>query len=58
MAATDGFEISLPSEEDLDAAEAAWVDGIIRYEVPNGETYWRVLRAPTSLDAMQYAEVC
>jgi hypothetical protein len=58
MTATEGFELSPPSEEDLDAAEAAWRSGVVRHVLGEGETWWRILRARSATQALEFAGVC
>ncbi len=58
MAATEVFELDPPTKNDLDAAERAWRDGTIRYDLPAGEIYWRTLTATSRREALQYATVC
>jgi len=58
MLATDGFELSSPTEEDLDVAEAAWRDGRLLHEVSAGEPWWRVVRAKSPRQALEYAQIC
>ncbi len=58
MAGTEGFELSPPTKEDLDTAEAAWNAGRTRHAVLKGSTWWRALRAPSEADAHAYAETC
>jgi hypothetical protein len=58
MAATEGFELLPPTEEDLAAAEAAWRAGTIRHDLAKGTAFWRVLRAPSADAALEYSKVC
>jgi hypothetical protein len=58
MAARKTLKFTLPTIQDLTAAEAAWRDGRIVHEVAADSQFWRVLKAPTWSDAVEYAKVC
>jgi hypothetical protein len=58
MVATSAIELLPPTEEDLDAAEAAWRHGTIRHDVAEGSIFWRVLRGPSCEKVLEYAAVC
>ena len=58
MAGTDAFEISPPTTQDLDTAEAAWDSGHTRHVAAKGSTWWRALRASSEKEAGEYAETC
>jgi hypothetical protein len=58
MAATKSFRLSAPTAKDLDAAEGAWREQRIVHEVAAGSEFWRVLRAISPSDPIEYAKVC
>ncbi len=58
MVGTDAFQLSPPTEEDLDTAEAAWNAGRTSHKVLKDSTWWRALRASSEADAHAYAETC
>jgi hypothetical protein len=58
MGATDAFELSPPTDEDLAAAHAAWRDGRLVHEIGSGARWWRIVRARSSKEALEYAKVC
>jgi RES domain len=58
MAASKTLKFTRPTAKDLNAAEAAWRDGRIVHEVPAESQFWRVLKAPTPGEAVEYARVC
>ena len=58
MAATDGFELLPPTDDDLAVAAAAWRSGTIRHELAEGSEFSRVLRAPSRNAALERAKVC
>src|SRR5262245_32467231 len=58
MPATKSFRFAPPTTKDLDAAETAWRDGRLVHELLADTKFWRVLRAPTPAEALDYAKTC
>jgi hypothetical protein len=58
MAGTDPLYLDPPSEEDLAVALSAWRDGRIRTQVEVEARWYRILRAPSGDEALEYARVC
>ena len=58
MGATDAFELLPPTDEDLAAANAAWRDGRLVHEISSDARWWRIVRARSSKEALEYAKVC
>ena len=52
------YPIDSPSTDALLVALAAWSAGRLRWDIPVGETFWRVLRAPSAALAEEFARVC
>lgn len=51
------YPIRAPSDGDLAVAARAWTAGRLRWDVPVGTGFWRVLRAPAAAAAAEYAAV-
>jgi hypothetical protein len=58
MAATDPLYLEPPDDEDLKAAEQAWKAGRLRLQLHADSVWYRILRAHSPAEAMQYAQVC
>lgn len=57
MAETEALELSPPTTDDVKTARAAWREGRVVHEVARGESWWRVVRAGSPRQALDYAEV-
>ena len=58
MAATDPLYLDPPTQADLDAALNAWEAGRLRVDLDTGSPWYRVLRAGSPAQALQYAAAC
>jgi hypothetical protein len=58
MSATEAFQLSPPTDEDLAVAEDAWRHGDGGYTLRTDDVWWRVLRAPSTDQARAYAQTC
>jgi hypothetical protein len=58
MAATSRFKLAVPTNYDLDAAQAAWRDGRIAHQLPARSFFFRVLRAIPPASPLAYARTC
>ena len=58
MAATDPLYLDPPTQADLDAALNSWEAGRLRVDLDVDSPWYRVLRAESPAQALQYAAVC
>jgi RES domain len=58
MAATDPLYLKPPDDEDLAVALSAWRDGRLQYELVPGSRWYRILRARSAEEALEFARAC
>jgi RES domain len=58
MGATEAFELSLPTAEDLEAAALAWDASRNRFVIRAGSMWWRALTAKSEAEARAFAATC
>jgi hypothetical protein len=58
MDAIDPLYLDPPNDEDLAAALSAWHDGRLQRELVPGSRWYRILRAKSHEEALEFAQVC